>query len=55
LPTDVAAGAGGLAGRVAVLSAPTSPAALVLLELRSALGEALALMLGRPRTPVRRC
>ena len=39
---------GGLAGRVAVLSASTSPRALALLELRSALGEALALQLGVP-------
>jgi hypothetical protein len=39
---------GGLAGRIAVLSASTSPTALVLLELRSALGEALALNLDRP-------
>jgi hypothetical protein len=41
-------GQGGLAGRVAVLSAATSPRALALLELRSALGEALALQLGLP-------
>ena len=39
---------GGLAGRVAVLSAATSPRALSLLELRSALGEALSLQLDLP-------
>jgi hypothetical protein len=39
---------GGLAGRVAVLSASTSPRALALLELRSALAETLALQLGLP-------
>jgi len=40
---------GGLAGRAAVLSAPTTDPALVLLELRSALGEALAQRLGLSR------
>ena len=40
---------GGLAGRAAVLSAPTTDPALVLLELRSALSEALAHRLGLPR------
>jgi uncharacterized protein DUF4350 len=40
---------GGLAGRAAVLSAPTTDAALVLLELRSALSEALAHRLGLSR------
>lgn len=39
---------GGVAGRVAVLAAPTSPPALALLELRSALTEALAHHLERP-------
>lgn len=39
---------GGLAGRVAVLSSPTSPPALALLELRSALGESLARHLEEP-------
>ncbi len=37
---------GGLAGRVAVLSSAASPPALALLELRSALAEALAQHLG---------
>jgi len=40
---------GGLAGRAAVLSAPTTDPALVLLELRAALSEALAQRLGLPR------
>jgi hypothetical protein len=40
---------GGLAGRAAVLSAPTTDPALVLLELRSALSEALAHRLGLSR------
>ena len=40
---------GGLAGRAAVLSAPTTDPALVLLELRSALSEALAQRLGMSR------
>ncbi|MEO8905356.1 MAG: DUF4350 domain-containing protein [Polyangiaceae bacterium] len=40
---------GGLAGRVAVLSAPTTNPALLLLELRSALSEALCAALGLPR------
>jgi len=40
---------GGLAGRAAVLSAPTTDPALVLLELRSALSEALAQRLGLSR------
>ena len=40
---------GGLAGRAAVLSAPTTDPALVLLELRSALGEALAQRLNMSR------
>lgn len=40
---------GGLAGRAAVLSAPTTDPALVLLELRSALGEALAQRLNLSR------
>ena len=40
---------GGLAGRAAVLSAPTTDPALVLLELRAALSEALAHRLGLSR------
>jgi len=40
---------GGLAGRAAVLSAPTTDPALVLLELRAALSEALAQRLGLSR------
>ena len=40
---------GGLAGRAAVLSAPTTDPALLLLELRSALSEALAQRLGLSR------
>ncbi len=40
---------GGLAGRAAVLSAPTTDPALVLLELRSALTEALTHRLGLSR------
>jgi hypothetical protein len=40
---------GGLAGRAAVLSAPTTDPALVLLELRAALSEALCNALGLPR------
>jgi len=40
---------GGLAGRAAVLTAPTTDPALVLLELRSALSEALAHRLGLSR------
>ena len=40
---------GGLAGRAAVLSAPTTDPALVLLELRSALSEALSQRLGLSR------
>lgn len=40
---------GGLAGRAAVLAAPTTDPALVLLELRSALSEALAQRLGMSR------
>jgi hypothetical protein len=40
---------GGLAGRAAVLSAPTTDPALVLLELRSALTEALTHLLGLSR------
>ena len=40
---------GGLAGRAAVLSAPTTDPALVLLELRSALSEALTQRLGLSR------
>ena len=40
---------GGLAGRAAVLAAPTTDPALVLLELRSALSEALAHRLGLSR------
>ena len=40
---------GGLAGRAAVLSAPTTDPALVLLELRSALAEALAQRLDMSR------
>ena len=40
---------GGLAGRAAVLSAPTTEPALVLLELRAALSEALAQRLGLSR------
>jgi hypothetical protein len=39
-------GQGGVAGRVAVLAAPTTAGALVLLELKSALEEGLALELG---------
>lgn len=39
---------GGLAGRMAVLASPTSPAALALLELRSALTESLAHHLDLP-------
>ncbi len=40
---------GGLAGRAAVLSAPTTDPALVMLELRAALSEALAQRLGLSR------
>jgi hypothetical protein len=40
---------GGLAGRAAVLSAPTTDPALLLLELRSALSEALSVILGLSR------
>jgi hypothetical protein len=40
---------GGLAGRAAVLSAPSTDPALLLLELRSALSEALSLALGLSR------
>lgn len=40
---------GGLAGRAAVLSAPTTDPALVLLELRAAMSEALAQRLGLSR------
>ena len=40
---------GGLAGRAAVLSAPSTDPALIVLELRSALSEALALRLGLSR------
>jgi hypothetical protein len=40
---------GGLAGRAAVLSAPSTDPALVLLELRAALSEALSQRLGLPR------
>ena len=40
---------GGLAGRAAVLSAPTSDPSLVLLELRSALSEGMAQRLSLPR------
>ena len=40
---------GGLAGRAAVLSAPTTEPALVLLELRAALSEALAQRVGLSR------
>lgn len=40
---------GGLAGRAAVLSAPTSDPALVLLELRAALSEGMAQRLNLPR------
>ncbi len=40
---------GGLTGRAAVLSAPTTDPALVMLELRAALSEALAQRLGLPR------
>jgi hypothetical protein len=40
---------GGLAGRAAVLSAPSTDPALVLLELRAALSEALAQRLELPR------
>jgi len=39
---------GGVAGRFALLAAPTSPPSLVLLELKSALAEALAHKLGTP-------
>jgi hypothetical protein len=39
---------GGVAGRFALLAAPTSPPSLVLLELKSALAEALAHKLGAP-------
>ena len=40
---------GGIAGRAAVLSAPTTDPALVLLELRAALSEALSVVLGLSR------
>ncbi len=40
---------GGLAGRAAVLSAPSTDPALLLLELRAALSEALSVALGLPR------
>jgi hypothetical protein len=40
---------GGLAGRAAVLSAPTTDPALLLLELRAALSEALSVVLGLSR------
>jgi hypothetical protein len=48
LPTLMLA-QGGLAGRAAVLSAPSTDPALLLLELRSALSEALSLSLGLSR------
>ena len=41
---------GGAAGRAAVLSAPTTPYALVVLELKSALEEGIAHELGHPST-----
>jgi hypothetical protein len=45
-------GQGGVAGRAAVLAAPTTDRALVLAELRSALSEGLAERLGTdPRAP----
>lgn len=44
-------GQGGVAGRFAVLAAPSSPRALVLLELKSALFEAVTLRFGLEREP----
>ncbi len=49
-PTPLVA-QGGVAGRFALLSAPSSPPSLVLLELKSALVEALAQKLGTPVDP----
>ena len=46
-PTPLVA-QGGVAGRLALLSAPTSPPSLVLLELKSALVESLGQKLGSP-------
>lgn len=49
-PTPLVA-QGGVAGRFAVLAAPTSPRALILLELKSALFEAMALRFGLESDP----
>jgi hypothetical protein len=49
-PTPLVA-QGGVAGRFAVLAAPTSPRSLMLLELKSALFEALALRFGLESDP----
>jgi hypothetical protein len=49
-PTPLVA-QGGVAGRFALLAAPSSPPSLVLLELKSALAEALAHKLGSPVDP----
>lgn len=49
-PTPLVA-QGGVAGRFALLSAPSSPPSLVLLELKSALVEALGQKLGTPVEP----
>jgi len=49
-PTPLVA-QGGVAGRFALLSAPSSPPGLLLLELKSALGEALSQKVGSPVEP----